>query len=99
MEDKTFELLSKMYNEITGKIDGLHNELIEFRGEANDRLTKLEINIENEIKPDIKASLEGYRLVYEKLHEHDTKLESINNKLEKQEIELTVIKGGRKIIR
>ena len=37
-----------------------------------------------------------WSLVYEKLHEHDTKLESINNKLEKQEIELTVIKGGRK---
>ena len=29
MEDKTFELLTKMYIEITGKIDVLHNELIE----------------------------------------------------------------------
>lgn len=96
MEDKTFDLLTKMYSEVTNKIDNLHNEMNEFRTETNDRLTKLEMCIENEIKPDIKASLEGYNLVYKKLREHDLRLDSIDNKLDRQEIELTVIKGGKK---
>lgn len=46
MDDKAFELLTKMYSEFTNKIDGL--------------------------------------------------LESIDNKLEKQGVEITVIKGGKK---
>lgn len=95
MEDKVFELLTKMYGEFTGKIDGLQNDLKEFRKEAADRLIKIETIIENEIKPDIKASLEGYQMVYEKQKEQGQQLESIDNKLEKQDVEIRVIKGAR----
>ena len=84
MEDKSFDLLTQIYS-----------ELKEFRKEATDRLTKIETITENEIKPDIKASLEGYQMVYEKQKEHDKQLESIVNKLEKQDVEITVIKGGK----
>ena len=88
MEDKTFDLLTQMYSEFK-----------DFRKETDNRFTKLEIVIENEIKPDIKASLEGYNLVFEKLQEQDKKLDSIEKKLERQELELTVIKGGKKVIK
>lgn len=51
-----------------------------------------------EIKPDIKSSLEGYQMVYEKLINQEKAIEIINNKLEKQDVEITVIKGGKKEI-
>lgn len=96
MEDKTFELLTKMYSEFSGKFDGLKADLNDFRNETNSRLTKIETIIENEIKPDIKAALEGYQMVYEKLEEQQSAILEINNKLEKQDVEITVIKGGKK---
>lgn len=96
MEDKTFELLTKMYNELTSKIDAIQDDLKEFKKETTDQLTKIETSIENEIKPNIKASLEGYQAVYEKQKDQDKWLESIDNKLEKQDLEITVIKGGKK---
>ncbi len=54
MEDKTFELLTKMYGEFSNKIDGIKANLEDFRQETNSRLTKIETLIENEIKPEIK---------------------------------------------
>lgn len=91
MEDKTFELITQMYSELKE----FRKETNEFRKETNDRLTKLETVIEIEIKPDMKAALEGYQMVYEKQQEHDKLLDAINNKLEKQDVEITVIKGGK----
>lgn len=99
MEDKTFELLTKMYNEFSekfDKIDGKVDKLEKEMKETNTRLTKIELCIENEIKPDIKAALEGYQMVYEELSEKGKSIEIINNKLEKQDVEITVIKGGIK---
>jgi hypothetical protein len=84
LEDKSFELLTQIYG-----------ELKDFRKETNKRLTKIETIIENEINPNIKVSLEGYQMVFEKQKEQDNKLESIDNKLEKQDVEITVIKGGK----
>lgn len=101
MEDKTFELLTKMYNEFSGKFDkieGKFDRLEKEMKETNTRLTKIETCIENEIKPDIKSSLEGYQMVYEKLVNQQKAIEIINNKLEKQDVEITVIKGGKKEI-
>ncbi len=94
MEDKTFELLTKMYNEFSGRFDSLESKV----DKIDARLTKVETCIENEIKPDIKACLEGYQMVYEKLIEQERAIEIINNKLEKQDVEITVIKGGKKEI-
>lgn len=96
MEDKAFELLTKMYSEFSNKFDGIQKDLNDFRLETNNRLTKIETVIENEIKPDIKASLEGYKMVFEKLEEQQKAIELINNKLEKQDVETTVIRGGKK---
>lgn len=84
MEDKSFELLTSIYT-----------ELKEFRKEANDRLTKLETTIKNDVKPDIKATLEGYQVVYEKQMQQEKQLESIDSKLVKQDVEIRVIKRAK----
>ena len=78
--DKIFDLLTKMYSELTGKIDGLTNKVDTIQSEikvVNTRLVKIETAIENEVKPDIKASLKGYQVVYEKLTERDDEITSI----------------------
>lgn len=66
MEDKTFDLLSKIYGELTEfktdtakRFNGIDKRLDGIEG----RLTKIESSIENEIKPNINASLEGYQTV------------------------------------
>jgi len=58
--------------------------------------------LENKLDNNSKALFDGYNLVYEKLQEHDkrfdsleSKVDNINAKVEKQEVEIRVIKGGK----
>ncbi len=53
------------------------------------------IRLENDLKPKIEAGLDGYRLVIERLNTLENKVDNINTKVEKQEVEIKVIKGGR----
>ncbi|AUS95115.1 hypothetical protein CDQ84_03575 [Clostridium thermosuccinogenes] len=101
MDDKILELLTRMYSEFTNRFESLENrfeglekDFNEFRKETDDRFRKIETILESEIKPDIKASLEGYQMVYEMQKEQAKRLDSIEEKLEKQDVEITVIKGG-----
>ena len=96
MDDKAFELLTKMYSDFTEKIDNLQKDLKEFSKETGNRLIKIETSLENEVKPSVKAALEGYHIIYEAQKEQGRKLDSIDNRLEKQDVEITVIKGGIK---
>lgn len=54
MDDKVFSLLEKMYSELTTKIDNVSVELQEVKGEAK----KIQIKLENDIKPKIDMCLE-----------------------------------------
>jgi len=91
MEDKGFELLTKMYGEFS-----------EFRNESNEKFDRIEREqkrqaaiLENDIKNDIKSLYDGYKQTYEKLTVVDEKLDNISSKVEKQEVEIKVIKGGK----
>ncbi len=86
MEDKMFELITKMYSEFS-----------EFRKETNVKLDTLGNNmlkIEQEHGKKIDAALDGYHQVYEKQLEHDKRFDNLENKLQKQDVEIRVIKGG-----
>lgn len=85
MNDKIFNLLEKMYADLSNKFDTIQNDLKEFKKETTDQLAKIETAIESEIKPNIKVCLEGYQAVYEKQKDQNKWLESIDNKLEKQD--------------
>ncbi len=78
MEDKTFELLTKMYSEFTR----FKNDMLEFRNESNSRLNKIEITLENDIKTNIQALHERESTNSKKLDEHGRQLTDINNKLD-----------------
>lgn len=105
MEDKMFELMGKIYGELS-----------EFRKETNTRLDnlekrqeelekgqmvlqkgqiKIEAILENDIKNDMKAVFDGYKQTYEEVREVKEALENLASKVEKQEVEIKVIKGGK----
>ncbi|KPU45161.1 hypothetical protein OXPF_12880 [Oxobacter pfennigii] len=100
MEDKTFELVEKMYIEfsikfekIDKRFDKIENEISEIKkdvrkvnekldGPINDRLTALE---------------DGYKLTYEKLTCLEKKVDVLSDKVDKHDIRIEVIEGGRRI--
>ncbi len=83
MEDKTFELLTKMYGEFSGRFDGVEN-----------RLKKVESLIENDVKKDISALYDGYKQTNEEVVNIKKTVNEISSKVEKQDVEIRVIKGG-----
>lgn len=88
MEDKTFELLSKMYGEFT-----------EFRKETNSRLDYVERHIaklENKVDSNSKALFDGHKQVYEKLETVERKVDGLSDKVDRHDIKIQVIEGGRK---
>jgi len=88
VEDKTFELLEKMYVEFS-----------EFRKETNARFDKVEghiIRIENEHGHKLDALFDGYKQLSEGQEEIKSQLTELSSKVEKQDIQITVLKGNKK---
>ena len=102
MEDKTFELLTKMYSELTD----FKKDMNEFRKETKDELQGLKkdvIRIENDHGKKLDALFDGYQQTYEKLQEHDKRFDDVESKLDNLSIRVTshdskleVLEGGRK---
>ncbi|NLL07235.1 MAG: hypothetical protein GX270_15970 [Clostridiaceae bacterium] len=72
MEDKSFELLTKMYSEMTEQFKEVNKKLDE-KADKNDI-----IRLENELNPKVKALFDGYK-------QHTDLLERIENEVTKQE--------------
>ena len=89
MEDKLFELITKMYSDITVRLDTMDKKL-------DNKADKSDIvRIENKMDNDTKALYDGYKQTYEKLQVIETKVDSISQEIEKQDVELKVLKGGK----
>ncbi len=89
MEDKMFELITKMYSEITTKLEIMDKKL-------DNKADKQDIvRIENKLDNDSKALFDGYTQTFEKLIAVEKKVDDISSKVEKQDVEITVIKGGK----
>ncbi len=84
MDDKVFELIEKMYADLKGEIKTVGNQV-----------SKLGLSIEHEIKPDIKALLDGYKQLAEGQEAIESQLVNVTTKIDKQEVEMTIIKGGK----
>lgn len=89
MEDKTFELLTKMYTEFSERFDRVDNRL----DKVEKRLGKLDLTIENDIRPDIKATLDGYHDMSERLTRIEDKIGDQSAKIENHDVEITVLKA------
>ncbi len=101
-EDKAFDLLAKMYNELTI----FKSDMNEFRHETNKKLDAVDghiIRIENEHDKKLDALFDGYKQTYEKLQKHDKRFDNIETKLDNLSFEvsshdfkLELLEGGRK---
>ena len=82
-----FDLMSKIYGELT-----------EFRTETNERFDRIEndiVRIENKLDTNSKALFDGYNQTYEKVVAVEKAVNELSSKVEKQEVEIKVIKGGK----
>ncbi len=87
MEDKAFELLTKMYGEFS-----------EFRKDITHKVEENSshiLRLEHDLKDNIKSLYDGYEQTYEKLIQVEMKVDSLSDKIDKQEVEIKVIKGGK----
>ena len=90
MEDKVFELITKMYSEITTKLETMDKKL-------DSKVDKQDIvSMENKLDSNSKALFDGYTQAFEKLVAVERKVDDISSKIEKQDVEITVIKSREK---
>jgi iron-sulfur cluster repair protein YtfE (RIC family) len=88
VEDKTFELLEKMYVEFS-----------EFRNETRDELQGLKndiVRIENVHGKKLDALFDGYKQLTEGQDEIKSQLKELSSKVEKEDMQITVLKGNKK---
>lgn len=89
MEYKSFELMSKMYSEMQQGFKEVRSEMQQgFKDVRYDI-----VRIENKLDNNSKALFDGYKQTYEKLTDIEEKLEVISSKVEKQDVEIRVIKN------
>ncbi len=91
MDDKLFELIEKMYSE-------MQNGFTEVRGEIKN-LNHSVIKLENKVDNNLKALYDGYNQNTEKLCMLEYKINDLSNKVERQELEIRVINGGKGILK
>lgn len=70
MDDKVFELMTKMYSDFTERFEGIENSIGGLKkdvGEIKTRVSKIESTLENETNKKIDLALEGQVQNAEKL--------------------------------
>lgn len=99
MEDeRIFDLITKMYSDMNDKLDKLQYGQENFEN----RFTKLEseivnvnMTIENNVLPKIEVLFDGYVQNSEHLKRIEQKVDELSDKVEKNDYQIKVIKGGR----
>ncbi|WP_129599263.1 hypothetical protein [Anaerophilus nitritogenes] len=91
MEEKMFEMLSKIYGEMQEGFSQTNKRL----DNIENTITKLETKMDGEINNKIEALFDGYKNNTEILHRLEMKLDDLSNKLEKQEVDIRVLKAAK----
>ena len=88
VDDKVFDLMTQMYSElqnISGQV-----------GNLDQRLAKIEkdiIRLEDKVDSGSRALFDGYTQTYEKLSMVDEKVDALRLQVEKQDVEIKVIRN------
>ncbi len=102
MEDKTYQLLEKMYSEVTGRLDLLEKgqkELTEDQHEMRSDIKKLSnsvVIIKNKLDNYTKTLFDGYIQHEKRLDRAEESLDLVIEKSDRHEVRLKVIEAGRK---
>lgn len=95
MEEKIFDLLEKVYIELQGA--KIHIERVEQeQAVTNSRLSKLEVKIEHDISHKVDALYEFRDDAVNRLDRIEKKVDEISEKVDKHDIKIQVIEGGKK---
>lgn len=92
MDEKIYDLIEKMYTDLKSDISNVSSQVTKMENDirnVGNQVTKME----NGLQPKVETALEGYKVVYEKLNVLEDKLDNISSKVEKQDVEIRVIKG------
>ncbi len=97
-EDKTFELLTKMYGEFSGRFDrieGRFDRMEDRFKSAENEIKKIQVKLEHTIEPQIKVLFEDRNDIHKKLDSIEQKVDDLSKRVDKQDIQISVIKGGK----
>lgn len=89
MDDKMFELLEKMYIEMQEMKQNMATK---------DDLSKVAqsiVRLENKMDENHETLYDGYKLTYEKLTILEKKVDEIDEKVKRQDVEIRVIKSAQ----
>lgn len=102
MDEKMFELFEKMYIEIQDMKSNMVTKEDLANMATKEDLSKVErglkhdiVRLEDKIDQNNKALYDGYKLTYEKLEVLEEKVNEINKNVEKQDVEIRVIRSAR----
>ena len=98
MEDKTFELMTKMYSEMQDgfkRIDGEMQDMKENMATKDDiqEVKQSIVRLETEHGKKLDALADGYVQSVESINKLQQEVEKLTDRVEHQEIKLQVIKG------
>ena len=101
--DKTFELLTKMYSEMSKRFDDVNKKFDDVNKRFDEVSRKLDtkadksdiIRIENKLNKDSKALFDGYVQNSEQLTRINNKIDELSDKVDKHDIKIQVIEGGK----
>jgi predicted nucleic acid-binding Zn-ribbon protein len=93
MEDKLFELLEKMYVDLKNDINSVKRDLRTEIQAVSNLVTKLDLTIENELKLDIKALLDGYKQLAEGQEEIKDQISDLQTKFQGHDVQISALKA------
>lgn len=95
MDDKLFELITKMYSEmqeLKGDVSAIKTDLKETKSDVR----KIYSKIENDVESKLEALFDGYGQAFELERQNSKKLHEIADQVTRQELEIKVMQGGKK---
>lgn len=101
MEEKIYDLLEKMYIDLTGKMDKINIDISSRMDKMDGIFDKIEltmatkhdiVRLEDKMDKNFKALYDGYSLTYEKVSSLEDKIDIIDKKINNHDVEIKVIK-------
>lgn len=100
MEDKTFELLTRIYSEFSSRFDCVEKNITDLKNDVaglKNKVARIEIKLEHDIEPKIQVLFEDRDVIHSKLDSIEQKIDVLTSRVDKQDIQISVIKGGKPI--
>jgi len=89
MEDRTFELLSQLYSDMTKQFLEINHKLDQ-KADKNDI-----VRIENEFNPKSEALFDGYKQLSEGQEKILNSIQSLELKMDNQDVQITVLRKAK----